>query len=179
MGRGPVWWEGAALLDGVGQWGAPPGCPQALAMTALSSRQQGFCLRCRAGLTTLFPSVTGESWHSPLLGRVRIPRRHTGQRSEPGRPLCRSSHILPLGEVLGDGEGQGRPAAARMPSRELATALCSARNHPSEAWASWGTFVGKEEEDSAATGSRLWLLWGLARAMEPGPRGSPRADLTH
>lgn len=110
------------------------------------------------------PSVTGESWHSPVLGSVRIPRCHTGQQSEPGPPLCRSSHILPLGEVLGAGEGQVRPAAARMPSRELATALCSARNRPSEAWASWGMFVGKEEEDSAAIGSRLWLLWGLARA---------------
>lgn len=90
------------------------------------------------------PSVTGESWHSAFLGSVRIPRCHTGQQSEPGPPLCRSSHILPLGEVLGDGEGQVRPAAARMPSRELATALCSARNPPSEAWASWGMFVGKE-----------------------------------
>lgn len=41
--------------------------------------------------------------------------------------------------------GPGRPAAARIPSRELASALCSARHPPSEAWASWGMFVGKEE----------------------------------
>lgn len=59
----------------------------------------------------------------------------------------------------------GRAGPPRLPSRELASALCSARHPPSEAWASWGMFVGKEEEeDSAATGSRLWLLWGLSRA---------------
>lgn len=28
----------------------------------------------------------------------------------------------------------------------------------------WGRMVGKEEEGSAATGSGVWLLWGLAWA---------------
>lgn len=116
------------------------------------------------------PSVTGESWHSPLLGNMRIPRCHTHRAAVRAAVRARPSTLQeqphpPTWRHAGRRGGLGRPAAARIPSRELASALCSARHPPSEAWASWGMFVGKEEEeDSAATGSRLWLLWGLSRA---------------
>lgn len=96
------------------------------------------------------PSVTGESWHSPLLGGVRIPCCHTHWAAVRAAVRARPSTLQeqphpPTWRHAGRRGGPGRPAAARIPSRELASALCSARHPPSEAWASWGMFVGKEE----------------------------------
>lgn len=51
-------------------------------------------------------------------------------------------HVLPRGKHWGDAEGQGCPAAASLPYCELAHSPLRARDLPSEAWASWGMFVG-------------------------------------
>lgn len=126
----------------------------------------------------------------PLPGKCEDSINCTGQWSEPGPPLCRSSlalwnshedslgqpcphsssrfHISPL-RMLGRWEGSGLPRRSQDAlTVSLPTAVCSSRNLPCEAWASWGMFVGQDGGEGkagfATSGSGRFGVW-------PGPAG--------